>query len=247
MNRLHDRRPDQLRPVNFEPGIAPHANGSVLVSMGSTRVLCGVTIEETVPRWMKEQRVTGGWLTAEYAMLPYSTLTRKPRDISKGRLDGRSSEIQRLIGRSMRAVVDLEKLGPRTIWVDCDVLQADGGTRTAAITGASVALSLACRRLVEEEKIAESPIKKLVAAVSVGVIDEVALLDLDYEEDKAVTVDLNLVATEDGALVEVQGAGEEATFSHAQLLEMLSLGERGVADLIAIQQTTLATSSVTTG
>ena len=247
MNRLHDRRPDQLRPVNFEPGIAPHANGSVLVSMGSTRVLCGVTIEETVPRWMKEQRVTGGWLTAEYAMLPYSTLTRKPRDISKGRLDGRSSEIQRLIGRSMRAVVDLEKLGPRTIWVDCDVLQADGGTRTAAITGASVALSLACRRLVEEEKIAESPIKKLVAAVSVGVIDEVALLDLDYEEDKAATVDLNLVATEDGALVEVQGAGEEATFSHAQLLEMLSLGERGVADLIAIQQTTLATSSVTTG
>ncbi|MGB8342898.1 MAG: ribonuclease PH [Chthoniobacterales bacterium] len=247
MNRLHDRRPDQLRPVNFEPGIAPHANGSVLVSMGSTRVLCGVTIEETVPRWMKEQRVTGGWLTAEYAMLPYSTLTRKPRDISKGRLDGRSSEIQRLIGRSMRAVVDLEKLGPRTIWVDCDVLQADGGTRTAAITGASVALSLACRRLVEEEKISESPIKKLVAAVSVGVIDEVALLDLDYEEDKAATVDLNLVATEDGALVEVQGAGEEATFSHAQLLEMLSLGERGVADLIAIQQTTLATSSVTTG
>lgn len=247
MNRLHDRRPDQLRPVNFEPGIAPHANGSVLVSMGSTRVLCGVTIEETVPRWMKEQRVTGGWLTAEYAMLPYSTLTRKPRDISKGRLDGRSSEIQRLIGRSMRAVVDLEKLGPRTIWVDCDVLQADGGTRTAAITGASVALSLACRRLVEEEKIAESPIKKLVAAVSVGVIDEVALLDLDYEEDKAVTVDLNLVATEDGALVEVQGAGEEATFSHAQLLEMLSLGERGVADLIAIQRTTLATFSGATG
>jgi ribonuclease PH len=247
MNRLHDRRPDQLRPVNFEPGIAPHANGSVLVSMGSTRVLCGVTIEEAVPRWMKEQRVAGGWLTAEYAMLPYSTLTRKPRDISKGRLDGRSSEIQRLIGRSMRAVVDLGKLGPRTIWVDCDVLQADGGTRTAAITGASVALSLACQRLVEEGKIAESPIKKLVAAVSVGVIDEVALLDLDYEEDKEVTVDLNLVATEDGALVEVQGSGEEATFSHGQLLEMLSLGERGVAELIAIQRTTLATSFGTTG
>ncbi len=143
-----------------------------LIAMGNTRVLCGVMIEESVPRWMKEQRVTGGWLTAEYSMLPYSTLTRKPRDISKGRLDGRSSEIQRLIGRSMRAVVDLEKLGPRTIWVDCDVLQADGGTRTAAITGASVAVSLACQRLVEEKKIAESPIKKLVAAVSVGVIDE---------------------------------------------------------------------------
>ncbi|MGH8095275.1 MAG: ribonuclease PH [Chthoniobacterales bacterium] len=247
MTRLHDRQPDQLRPVNFELGIAPHADGSVLVSMGNTRVLCGVTIEESVPRWMKEQRVTGGWLTAEYAMLPYATLTRKPRDISKGRLDGRSSEIQRLIGRSMRAVVDLEKLGPRTIWVDCDVLQADGGTRTAAITGACVALSLACQRLLEEKRIAESPIKKLVAAVSVGVIDEVALLDLDYEEDKAATVDLNLVATEDGALVEVQGAGEEATFSHGQLLEMLSLGERGVADLIAVQRATLEISSGPTG
>ena len=214
MNRLDERNADQLRPVNFELGIAPHASGSVLVSMGSTRVLCGVMIEESVPRWMKDQRVTGGWLTAEYSMLPYSTLTRKPRDISKGRLDGRSSEIQRLIGRSMRAVVDLEKLGPRTIWVDCDVLQADGGTRTAAITGASLAVSVACRRLVSEGKISESPIKKLVAAVSVGVIDGVALLDLNYEEDKAATVDLNLVATEDGSLVEVQGAGEEATFSH---------------------------------
>ena len=190
MNRLNDRRADELRPVNFELGIAPHASGSVLVSAGSTRVICGVMIEESVPRWMKDQRVSGGWLTAEYSMLPYSTLTRKPRDISKGRLDGRSSEIQRLIGRSMRAVIDLEKLGPRTIWVDCDVLQADGGTRTAAITGASLAVSLACQRLVEEKKIPELPIKKLVAAVSVGVIDEVALLDLDYEEDKAATVDL---------------------------------------------------------
>src|SRR5205085_996774 len=152
---------------------APHATGSVLISMGKTRVLCGVTIEESVPRWMKDQRVSGGWLTAEYSMLPYSTMTRKPRDISKGRLDGRSGEIQRLIGRSMRAVIDLEKLGPRTIWVDCDVLQADGGTRTAAITGASLAVSLACQRLVEERKLAELPIRKLVAAISVGVINEV--------------------------------------------------------------------------
>jgi ribonuclease PH len=240
MNRLDNRRADELRPLNFELGIAPHASGSVLVSFGSTRVLCGVMIEESVPRWMKEQRVSGGWLTAEYSMLPYSTLTRKPRDISKGRLDGRSSEIQRLIGRSMRAVVDLEKLGPRTIWVDCDVLQADGGTRTAAITGASLAVSAACRRLLAEEKIAESPIKKLVAAVSVGVIDGVPLLDLDYEEDKAVTVDLNLVATEDGALVEVQGAGEEATFSQEELLAMLSLGQSGIASLIAAQHLALA-------
>ena len=187
MNRLNDRAVDELRPVDFELDVAPHASGSLLVSAGSTRVICAVMIEESVPRWMKDQRVSGGWLTAEYSMLPYSTLTRKPRDISKGRLDGRSSEIQRLIGRSMRAVIDLEKLGPRTIWVDCDVLQADGGTRTAAITGASLAVSLACQRLVEEKKLSELPIKKLVAAISVGVIDGVALLDLDYEEDKAAT------------------------------------------------------------
>src|SRR5215471_3875513 len=177
MNRHDGRQPDQLRPVKFEVGIAEYATGSVLVSMGKTRVLCGVTIEEVVPRWMKEQRVPGGWLTAEYSMLPYSTLTRKPRDIAKGKLDGRSSEIQRLIGRSMRAVVDLDKLGPRTLWVDCDVLQADGGTRTAAITGASVAVSLACRRLIEEKKLAESPIKGLIAAVSLGVVEGVPLLD----------------------------------------------------------------------
>ena len=245
--RTDGRAADQIRPVSFEPGIAPHASGSVLVSTGSTRVLCGVMIEESVPRWMKEQRVSGGWLTAEYSMLPYSTLTRKPRDISKGRLDGRSSEIQRLIGRSMRAVVDLEKLGARTIWVDCDVLQADGGTRTAAITGASLAVSLACERLVVDKKIPESPIKKLVAAVSAGVHDGVALLDLDYEEDKAATVDLNLVATEDGALVEVQGAGEEATFSHEQLLEMLSLGRKGIAELIALQRAVLAQLAATAG
>ncbi len=239
MNRLNERAPNELRPIRFECGIAPHASGSVLIAMGDTRVLCGVMIEENVPRWMKEQRVQGGWLTAEYSMLPYSTLTRKPRDIAKGRLDGRSSEIQRLIGRSMRAAVDLDKLGPRTIWVDCDVLQADGGTRTAAITGASLALTLACRRLVEEKKLPEIPIKQLVAAVSVGVVDGVALLDLNYEEDKAVTVDLNLVATEDGGLVEVQGAGEEATFSHAELLEMLSLGQTGIAELIAAQRALL--------
>src|SRR5471032_1384940 len=175
MTRHDGRLADQLRTVSFTPGIAPHATGSVLVAFGNTRVICAATIEDGVPRWMKEQSVPGGWITAEYSMLPYSTLQRKPRDISKGRLDGRSSEIQRLIGRSLRAVVDLDKLGARTIWVDCDVLQADGGTRTAAITGASLAVSLACRRLLEEEKIPESPIKKLVAAVSVGVIDDFAL------------------------------------------------------------------------
>jgi ribonuclease PH len=236
-----------LRPVKFDLGIAEYATGSVLVSMGKTRVLCGVTIEEAVPRWMKEQRVPGGWLTAEYAMLPYSTLTRKPRDIAKGKLDGRSSEIQRLIGRSMRAVVDLDKLGPRTLWVDCDVLQADGGTRTAAITGASVAVSIACQRLIAEKKLVQSPVKMLVAAVSAGVIGGAALLDLDYEEDKEAAVDLNLVATEDGALVEVQGAGEEATFSQGQLSEMLSLGAKGIAQLIALQRAAMATVSAPAG
>src|SRR5438477_9294486 len=157
MDRLDGRSVGQLRPVVFELGIAPHAGGSVLVAMGNTRVICGVMIEETVPRWMKEQGVTGGWLTAEYSMLPYSTLTRKPRDITKGRLDGRSTEIQRLIGRSLRAAVDLQKLGSRTIWIDCDVLQADGGTRTAAITGSYVALAIACRKLAGEKKIEAPP------------------------------------------------------------------------------------------
>src|ERR1043166_1096312 len=171
MQRSDGRPSDQIRPVSFELNIAPHATGSVLVSMGNTRVICGVTVEEAVPRWMKEQNVTGGWLTAEYSMLPYSTTTRKPRDIAKGRLDGRSSEIQRLIGRSLRAVVDLEKLGPRTMWGDCDVLEEDGGTRTAATTGASPGVAIAGRKVTDEGKISESPTKKLVAAVSVGMCD----------------------------------------------------------------------------
>jgi ribonuclease PH len=238
--RSDGRAPDQIRPVHFELNIAPHASGSVLIAMGNTRVICGVMIEEIVPRWMKEQGVTGGWLTAEYSMLPYSTTTRKPRDIMKGRLDGRSTEIQRLIGRSLRAVVDLEKLGPRTMWVDCDVLQADGGTRTAAITGASLAVAIACRKLATEKKLAAPPIRKLVAAVSAGVLDGNAIVDLNYEEDKAVTVDFNLVATEDGEFVEVQGSGEEATFAQSQLDEMLTLARGGIAQLIAAQRAVLA-------
>src|ERR1051325_10681866 len=240
MQRTDGRLADQIRPVSFELGIAPNATGSVLVAMGNTRVICGVTIEEAVPRWMKEQSINGGWLTAEYSMLPYATSTRKARDIAKGRLDGRSSEIQRLIGRSLRAVVDLEKLGARTIWVDCDVLQADGGTRTAAITGASLAVAVACRRLAEEKKIDSSPIRKLVAAVSAGVLNGEAVLDLNYAEDKEVTVDFNLVATEDGEFVELQGSGEEATFSSEQLSQMLTLGRKGITELIGAQRAVLA-------
>lgn len=242
--RTDGRAADQIRPISFELGIAPNATGSVLVGMGNTRVICGVMIEETVPRWMKEQSVTGGWLTAEYSMLPYATNTRKPRDITKGRLDGRSTEIQRLIGRSLRAVVDLEKLGPRTMWIDCDVLQADGGTRTAAITGASLAVAVACRRLVDDKKIDSSPIRKLVAAVSAGVLGGLPVLDLNYEEDKAVTVDFNLVATEAGEFVEMQGSGEEATFSSDELAQMLALGKKGIGELIAAQQRALASLMV---
>ncbi len=245
MQRSDGRGPDEIRPPNFELNVAPHASGSVLVSMGNTRVICAVTIEEGVPRWMKEQGVTGGWLTAEYSMLPYSTQPRKPRDIVKGRIDGRSVEIQRLIGRSLRAVVDLEKLGPRTIWVDCDVLQADGGTRTTAITGSSLAVAIACRRLVREKKLDSSPMRKLVAAVSAGVLNDQTIADLNYEEDKLVTVDFNLAATEDGEFVELQGSGEEATFAQSQLDEMLALGRRGIGELIGAQRTVLARLMVT--
>jgi ribonuclease PH len=240
MQRPDGRARDEIRPISFELNIAPHAGGSVLVAMGNTRVICGVMIEEAVPRWMKEQSVTGGWLTAEYSMLPYSTATRKPRDIARGRIDGRSMEIQRLIGRSLRAVVDLEKLGARTMWVDCDVLQADGGTRTAAITGASLAVAVACRKLARDKKLDAPPLRKLVAAVSAGIRDGNAIVDLNYEEDKAVTVDFNLVATEDGEFVEMQGSGEEATFAQSELDEMLVLGRKGIGDLIAAQRAVLA-------
>jgi ribonuclease PH len=239
MQRTDGRGPDEIRSLDFELNVAPHASGSVLVSIGQTRVICGVTIEEALPRWMKEQGVTGGWLTAEYSMLPYSTQTRKPRDIARGRLDGRSVEIQRLIGRSLRAVVDLEKLGPRTVWVDCDVLHADGGTRTTAITGASLALAIACQRLVRK-KARRASNAKLVAAVSAGILDGQAVLDLNYEKDKLVTVDFNLVATEDGEFVEVQGSGEEATFANSQLDEMLALAPKGIAALIGAQRAVLA-------
>ena len=245
MQRNDGRAPDEIRPINFELNVAPHASGSVLVSMGKTRVICSVTIEDGVPRWMKEQGVTGGWLTAEYSMLPYSTQPRKPRDITKGRIDGRSVEIQRLIGRSLRAVIDLEKLGPRTIWVDCDVLQADGGTRTTAITGASLALAIACRKFVREKKLDAPPMQKLVAAVSAGVLDGQAIVDLNYEEDKSVAVDFNLVATEDGDFVEVQSSGEEATFTGSQLDEMVALGRNGISALIGAQRAVLARIMVT--
>ncbi len=237
--RADGRTPAQLRPLRFQNHIAPHATGSTLIEWGDTRVICGVTIEETVPRWMKEQKVSGGWITAEYSMLPYSTLTRKPRDISKGKLDGRSSEIQRLIGRAMRSAVDLEKLGSRTVCVDCDVLQADGGTRTAAITGSYVALCLAIKKLQAQGLLTENPIANAVAAVSVGIVHGQALLDLCYTEDVAARVDMNIVMTASGEFIELQGTGEEATFSETQLAALLALGKAGVKELLVAQQQAL--------
>jgi ribonuclease PH len=234
--RADGRRVDQLRTVKFQNHIAPYATGSTLIEWGNTRVICGVTVEESVPRWMKEQGVTGGWITAEYSMLPYSTLQRKSRDISKGKIDGRSQEIQRLIGRAIRSSVDLEALGSRTLWVDCDVLQADGGTRTAAITGAYLALRLAMNRLIKEGKLAKNPIATPVAAVSVGIVNSKALLDLCYTEDVTASVDMNLVMTGSGEFVELQGTGEEASFSESQLAEMVTLGKKGIRELLSIQE-----------
>ena len=236
MSRPDGRLNDQLRPISFIPNVAAHATGSVLVSFGCTRVICAATIEEDVPRWMRAQKVEGGWLTAEYSMLPYSTLERKPRDISRGKLDGRSSEIQRLIGRSLRAVVDLKKIGQRTVWIDCDVLQADGGTRTASITGGCVAVAIAFNKLFAQGKLKDFPITKLVAAVSAGVHEGEPVLDLNYLEDKGATVDFNVVMTESGEFVEVQGSGEEAVFSPEQMNAMLDLSRKGITELISLQK-----------
>ena len=236
MPRPAGRAPDQLRPVSFVPNVAPHATGSVLVNFGNTRVICAATIQEDVPRWMKAQAVAGGWLTAEYSMLPYSTHDRKSGDISRGKLDGRSSEIQRLIGRALRAVTDLKKLGSRTVWVDCDVLQADGGTRTASITGGCVALAIALNRLIENGRLTDFPLTQLVSAVSAGVCNGLPILDLNYPEDRDASVDFNVVMTEDGNFVELQGSGEESVFTSSEMQEMLELSRNGIENLVALQR-----------
>jgi ribonuclease PH len=242
--RVDGRLPHQIRPIHFQNHIAPYATGSTLIEWGSTRVICGVTVEDIVPRWMKEQGVVGGWITAEYSMLPYSTLQRKQRDINKGKIDGRSQEIQRLIGRAMRACINLEKIGSRTIWVDCDVLQADGGTRTAAITGAYVALALAVRKLMADGKLTDNPLLSAVAAVSVGIVRGQALLDLNYLEDVAAAVDMNLVMNAGDEFIEVQGTGEEATFTREQLDSLLEFGRIGIRELLDAQNRALAQAAV---
>jgi ribonuclease PH len=233
--RPDGRRADALRPIAFEAGIAPYAAGSVLTRFGQTQVICAATIEPKVPTWMRQQGVPGGWVTAEYSMLPYSTLDRKPRDISRGKLDGRTVEIQRLIGRSLRAVLDLSKLGDNTLWIDCDVLQADGGTRTASITGAYLAARLAIQKLLDEMRLTENPLTDSVAAVSVGLFEDRELLDLAYVEDKDAAVDFNVVMTGRGQFVEVQGTGEESTFSNEQLQSLLVLAQKGLKELAALQ------------
>ena len=236
--RSYERAPGALRPIEIEPGFVRTATGSALISAGETRVICTASAQESVPRWMNGQG--RGWLTAEYGMLPASTGQRKQRDIAKGRLDGRSVEIQRLIGRSLRAVIDLDALGERTIYLDCDVLQADGGTRCASITGAYVALALACETLIEQNLLERTPLTGAVAAVSCGVVDGRALLDLDYGEDSRAEVDANVVMTGDGALVEVQATAERTPLSRAHLDELLALAAVGIERLREAQQRALA-------
>lgn len=245
--RADGRALDELRTIRFETGIAPHALGSVLVSFGNTRVICAASIDHRVPNWMRVQKVEGGWMTAEYSMLPYSTLDRKQRDISRGKADGRTIEIQRLIGRSLRAVFDLKKLTGKTLWIDCDVLQADGGTRTASISGAYVAAQIAIQKLIADDALAENPFTDSVAAISAGVVADTAILDLNYLEDKDATVDANLVMTGSGTYVEVQSSGEEASFSHTQLNTLLDFGSKGIREILQLQQAAIATELLASG
>ena len=232
------RQQSQLREVTLTRNYTKHAEGSVLVEFGDTKVLCNASVEASVPRFLKGSGK--GWVTAEYGMLPRSTGSRMDREATRGKQTGRSLEIQRLIGRSLRAAVDLEKLGEHTIKVDCDVIQADGGTRTASITGGCVALVDAVNYLLEKKLIKTNPIKQLIASVSVGIVKGRAVLDLDYEEDSNAETDMNIVMTESGGFIELQGTGEDGDFSHAQLQKMIALAEGGIQELIAAQHQVLA-------
>src|SRR5438067_2918358 len=236
--RSDNRAPDQMRPVSIVPNYINTAEGSVLIELGNTRVICTASVEETVPQFLRNSGK--GWISSEYAMLPRSTLTRTPRDVNEGRPSGRTHEIQRLIGRSLRAVTDLERLGERTIWIDCDVIQADGGTRTASITGAFVALGLALEKLVQAGTLSSVPLKDFVAAVSVGIVDGEVLLDLCYEEDSRADVDMNFVMTAAGKMVELQATAEHQVFDDAQLAQMMAFARQGVQELIARQQAMLS-------
>ena len=233
-SRSYDRAPGDLRPVQIEPGFVRTASGSALISQGETRVICTASVSDSVPRWLEGRG--RGWVTAEYAMLPASTGERRQRDVSRGRQDGRGVEIQRLIGRSLRSVVDMKSLGERSVYVDCDVLQADGGTRCAAITGGFVALVLALQRLVSDRKLERLPLSGSVAAVSVGMVDGAPLCDLDYSEDSEAEVDANVVMTGAGGLIEVQATAERTPLSRASLDELLALAAAGIERLRAAQE-----------
>src|SRR5271157_4509904 len=235
--RAEGRTSSQLRTVRLTPGYVATAEGSVLIELGNTRVLCNATVEQGVPAWLRNSG--RGWVTAEYGMLPRATLTRTPRESERGKIGGRTHEIQRLIGRSLRAVIDMQALGERTVILDCDVIQADGGTRTAAITGAAVALALALKALVEAGTLKLSPMKQLVAATSVGIVGGTQLLDLCYEEDSAAEVDMNVVMTADGGLIETQATAEKGSFSRAQLNSLVDLAEVGLKEILAAQRAVL--------
>ncbi len=235
--RSDNRMPDQMRSLNIIPGFISTAEGSCLIELGNTRVICTATIEDTVPQFLRNSGK--GWVTAEYGMLPRATLTRTPREVTKGRASGRTHEIQRLIGRSLRAVTDMDKFGERTIFIDCDVIQADGGTRTASITGAFVAMGLAMTAMVETGALSVAPIRDYVAATSVGIVDGAVMLDLCYEEDSRADVDMNLVITSSKKIVEVQATAEHRPFDDAQLGQMMSLARKGIESLVARQQAVL--------
>jgi ribonuclease PH len=239
--RSHGRAADQLRPLAIDPGFVRTATGSALISIGETRVICTASVQQSVPRWLIGSG--RGWTTAEYGMLPASTGERKPRDISRGRADGRSIEIQRLIGRSLRGVIDFSALGERTIYIDCDVLQADGGTRCASITGGMVALRLACEDLVAQGALERVPLTGTVAAVSCGIVGGVPLLDLDYAEDSSAEVDANVVTTGDGGLIEVQATAERTPLSRAHLDELLALAGHGIEVLRGAQEEAVAAAA----
>ena len=234
MARIDNRKNDQIRDIKITRNYTKYAEGSVLIEMGSTKVICTASIEDKVPPFLKG---TGeGWITAEYNMLPRSTATRKVRDIARLKLDGRTMEIQRLIGRALRSVVDLKALGEKTIWIDCDVIQADGGTRTTSITGAFIALVDAVNKIHKQKSFKVYPIRKFVCATSVGIVGEEKLLDLCYEEDSNAKVDMNIIGTDDGEFVEIQGTGEEAPFTRSELNEILNLGEKGIKQMIQLQK-----------
>ena len=236
MARIDGRQPDQMRTVSIKRNYITHPEGSVLITIGETKVICTASIENNQPRFMKEQNIRNqGWVTAEYSMLPRSTSERMRREVTTGRVGGRTQEIQRLIGRSLRAITDRGLLGERTIWIDCDVIQADGGTRTASITGAFIALWDACQWLLDRRRIKELPLIDNIAATSVGIVDGASMLDLCYQEDSTADVDMNIVMTGKGKFVEVQGTAEEEAFSRKELDQLLGLGEKGVQDLVRLQ------------